>query len=571
MNTIIGLVLLSISVLLSSLTSVYFILFGKKSKLLYLFIYCQVLILIWSLGYIIETISTDLQVKMIVVRFEGLAICFIGFAWLIFSMEYTESKGLKKKVVGLLLVIPIISYVCMITNSYHGLYYNVFEINRRVYGIAFWIHILTAYIYVFFGTVMILKYSFKMPENEKKQSIVLIIAVTTPFITNVLYISRILKVNLDITPVTFSVSLFLFAIASFKYKFLNSVPAGLRKVFDTVEAAIILIDNTGLIVSKNSSFSKTFTEYRGNNINEFQIYLMKRMQNTGKQSGFISAMFREDSKAFYGEIKIDVPQKRVFRVVVQPIVESINRELGKLISFTDITLYRELSDELSEKNVQLTYANEQLKQHMLVVEELAALEERNRMAREIHDSLGHTLTFLVKIQEGAILDFGQNNQGMFESIKTANKVARQGLKDLRLSLYNIMPEKQRLNGLFEDLERLSMDFKNSGIGIEIINDCKESINAELSREIFRICQEAVTNSIRHGNADMIHIIIRENERILKLFIIDNGKGCIEIKKGFGLLGMEERVLKYGGSVIFGSDGESGFNIRAEVPIEGGVA
>ena len=159
---------------------------------------------------------------------------------------------------------------------------------------------------------------------------------------------------------------------------------------------------------------------------------------------------------------------------------------------------------------------------MLVVEELAVLKERNRMAREIHDSLGHTLTFLIKIQEGAILDFGHDNERMIEAIEMANKTTRQGLKELRLSLYDIMPERQEADSLFEKLERLALDFRNSGIKIKISNDLEDDyINTEMSQTIFRICQEAVTNSVKHGDADEIHFIMKRNNDILKLFIIYN--------------------------------------------------
>lgn len=573
MQLTIGVSLLSISALLSVLISIYFVLFGKRSKLLYSFIYCQVLIFIWSVGYIIEIISPVFQVKCIAVYFQGIAICFIGVAWLFFSMLYTRNRfAQNKKLILSLLVVALIQCISMLTNDYHGFYYKVFEINRKVYGIGFKINLFITYLYVFSSIFIIIKYSLKTMGNEKKQSIILIIAGTVPFIANVSYISKSFKIDFDFTPVSFSVSLLLIAIATFKYRFLNAIPAGLRKVFDTVEASIILIDNTGLIVSRNNSFAETFGEYKGNTVVEFQSYLKERMIADTDENLLMRTILHGTLEPVFGEFMIDAPKRKNFRVAIQPVLDHLKREIGRVISFTNITSYRELADELAEKNAKLTDVNQQLRQHMLVMEELAALKERNRMAREIHDSLGHTLTFLTKIQEGAILDFGHNNEKMIESIKMANKITRQGLTELRLSLYDIMPERQGVGVLFEKLESLAFDFKSSGINIEITNDCKDNyINAELSQSVFRICQEAVTNSIRHGIADEIHIIIRVDDKALKLFIIDNGKGCIEIKKGYGLSGIEERVRKHGGNVLFGSDGESGFNIRVEIPIEEGVA
>jgi signal transduction histidine kinase len=87
-----------------------------------------------------------------------------------------------------------------------------------------------------------------------------------------------------------------------------------------------------------------------------------------------------------------------------------------------------------------------------------------------------------------------------------------------------------------------------------------------SKVIFRVCQEALTNSLRHGKAKNVNIILRSSGNKLSLFIFDDGCGCSQIKKGFGLSGMEQRVKDLGGTLVFGSDGESGFNIRMEIPL-----
>lgn len=83
----------------------------------------------------------------------------------------------------------------------------------------------------------------------------------------------------------------------------------------------------------------------------------------------------------------------------------------------------------------------------------------------------------------------------------------------------------------------------------------------------RLCQEAVTNAIRHGNAEKIDIIIRMSLEHLELYIIDNGAGCNEIKKGFGLRGMEERIIfDLKGVLSFGSL-DKGFAVSAVIPIQ----
>jgi signal transduction histidine kinase len=85
--------------------------------------------------------------------------------------------------------------------------------------------------------------------------------------------------------------------------------------------------------------------------------------------------------------------------------------------------------------------------------------------------------------------------------------------------------------------------------------------------LYRLCQEAITNSTRHGKAKNTNIILKFSEDKIRLFIFDDGCGCQNIKKGFGLSGMEQRIHNIHGSIVYGSDGESGFNIRVELPLK----
>ena len=77
---------------------------------------------------------------------------------------------------------------------------------------------------------------------------------------------------------------------------------------------------------------------------------------------------------------------------------------------------------------------------------------------------------------------------------------------------------------------------------------------------------SVTNAIRHGQAKTVNIIIKGHSKGIRLYIIDDGKGCRDLVKGYGLTGMEERIAKLGGNITFGSDGEKGFNIIANLPV-----
>lgn len=93
-------------------------------------------------------------------------------------------------------------------------------------------------------------------------------------------------------------------------------------------------------------------------------------------------------------------------------------------------------------------------------------------------------------------------------------------------------------------------------------------NPQLACAIYRICQEAMTNSLRHGKAKNMKIVLASTDGAINLLIEDDGMGCGEIKKGWGLTGMEERVAELKGKIEYGLGRERGFRINIEIPLAG---
>lgn len=147
------------------------------------------------------------------------------------------------------------------------------------------------------------------------------------------------------------------------------------------------------------------------------------------------------------------------------------------------------------------------------------------------------------------------------------KVALNGHHELESSVQGIMLESYGPNGIVQDIQSLVNDFKKTGVKVDFSVDGQESNSTSaLSRTVYRVCKEALTNSLRHGRATKVNILLRFTEQTIFLNIFDNGIGCKKIKKSIGLTHMEERVNEVGGKITFGSDGEKGFNICAELPV-----
>ena len=232
----------------------------------------------------------------------------------------------------------------------------------------------------------------------------------------------------------------------------------------------------------------------------------------------------------------------------------------------------EKNEELTAMNEELIAANEQLQDYSVTVEELAITKERNRFARDMHDTLGHTLTMLVKMLEVSSVTCTEDVKKTQEDLKKAVEIARDGVKEVRNSVSGLAPVKLEQQGIEIALESLISVFRQtSGVDIHFsVEGVDKDLGPVYADVIYRTCQEAMTNAVRHGKAKRIVIILRQAADRIKLNILDDGVGCEEIKKGFGLSGMEQRVKELDGSLQFGASEEGGFHITVEIPFKGGM-
>lgn len=568
-----GILLQSISVLLALVTIVFFLVKGKSTPLLRSYIWCQILIFIWSLGQIFQLLSPTPMLENMFIRIEYFSICFIGFAWLVFSLWYTNSMlAFNKKITAGLAFLPVIFYITLLTNDFHNLFYKVSFNGMKAYGLVFWLHTVVAYTYLAVGTGLIVKYAIQRMGYERKQSILLVMAVSIPFAANIIYLTKNVQSEVDITPVTFAISLLLFSLATFRYRFLNIVPIAFRKIVDNMKEAVIVIDNSNRIVNFNDSFSKTFIKEGQLRINDdiarFVDLLKADIEEDSDTEKFVFAVYNLNIVNFSGELSLQNSGGKTFAVNIQAIYGKNKELLGRIISYNDISEYKKLLEQLNDQNHELTAVNDQLKEYAATVEELAIEKERNRFARDIHDTLGHSMTLLIALMEVGSITCRKDPAKTEEKLAEAIKIARDGLKELRRSISGLTTEKLESGNLLIALNKLVSDFRRSGVNVEFTAEGLESVNDHiLSDVVFRTCQEAMTNSLRHGKAKNISAITKVSGAVLKLFIFDDGCGCKSISKGYGLTGMEHRINSIGGKIVYGSDGESGFNIRAEIPLK----
>ena len=214
-------------------------------------------------------------------------------------------------------------------------------------------------------------------------------------------------------------------------------------------------------------------------------------------------------------------------------------------------------------------ANRELNSYLALSEKIAEDRERKRIAREIHDTLGHALTGIsagidaVKV----LVDIDTNRAK--EQLNNVSVVVRDGIRDVRGSLNKMRPGALENNTLKEALIKIIREYEAiSNLEIHLRYEW-DNIDLDIAKEdiVFRVIQESITNSVRHGHAKTIWIELLEEEEAYVMTIQDDGVGFDELHYGYGLKQMQERLMIIGGSVHF--ENRDGFYTHIEIPKIGG--
>lgn len=225
------------------------------------------------------------------------------------------------------------------------------------------------------------------------------------------------------------------------------------------------------------------------------------------------------------------------------------------------------SDRLLDE---LQQAHRQLQEYAGQAEELATAKERNRLARELHDSVAQTLYGLTLQAEAAAreLDNGQTDKAA-EQMREIRDSAQQTLQETRLLIFELRPPILEQEGLVSALRnRLESVESRSGIKVQMLLQEVGQVRAEVEAGLYGISNEALNNILKHAHATVIKVSLKKEAGRIVLEIRDNGIG-FDIHGtfgGMGLSGMKERAEQFGG-VLQIQGGANGTTIRVEVTDE----
>lgn len=253
-------------------------------------------------------------------------------------------------------------------------------------------------------------------------------------------------------------------------------------------------------------------------------------------------------------------------IIIKRLLEGFNIIL--FIIFMIIYILKQIQENeyISKKLSMVAMINKKMQKYVIVTEKFGEKNERKRLARELHDTIGHALAGMAVGVDACITMIDKNPQLAKAQLKIISKAIRKGMKDVRNSLNKMRPDFLQQYRLKEAIEKMKEEISD-------VTDLKINLNYQIDETgfdtkiediLFRVIQESITNSIRHGLATVVDIDIYKENNLLCLKIKDNGKGCKSINYGFGLKQMVERVSQIRGDINFYS--ENGFTTEIKIPL-----
>lgn len=216
---------------------------------------------------------------------------------------------------------------------------------------------------------------------------------------------------------------------------------------------------------------------------------------------------------------------------------------------------------------ELMRANNQLRDYAGKVEELTLTKERNRLAREIHDGLGHSLTTINMQIKASRAVMEKNAEKAKEMLDSAQKITRDALEEVRDSIFAIRTSSENPIRLEDQLKQLISHSEPSGIRVKfkVIGQARD-LSPKIEYTLYRTAQESLSNVLKHSRATRAWVTLDFSlPKTTRLTIRDDGIGAEQLEEGYGMKGLRERVHLVNGKVAFETSRGRGVSVTIEVP------
>ena len=342
----IPLFLLILSALSIVITLIYVLRTKGRSQLKTIFCVDLICVLVICLGVIFQDILSK-NFNWNPWNFEKfiyIGTCFLPVAIFFTGLIFAKTKITFKKKYLLFFIVPALSLIVLWTNDYHHLFYKIYSylyLSDCKVGPYMIIHNIYSYTLLFLGVIQMVNVASKNSGFFSKQTLLIVVGISIPLITNILGTLKIISMTVYITPISFAFTMLFFALSIFKFKFLGVAPVALQTIVNRISDSYLVLNENLLITDFNSTFLKTFnlsaSDIREKNISEFLSTHKQYDMNLPKLENSLNRV-KHSSETIVFEQHFKKINK-YFTVEINNILVKGN-SLGILMLFKDITQHK---------------------------------------------------------------------------------------------------------------------------------------------------------------------------------------------------------------------------------------
>lgn len=532
----------------------------RKSKGAHYFMFSMSVLTLWSLANAMEMTELTLQTKLFWGNVQYIAYCYSPLALVMLCMDYTGyNRYIKSKKAIWLAVLPTIIILLVWTNSYHGLIrYDVyldesgaFPTIAKKYGPAFLVHAAYSYILNMTAIVLLIRTLFVKKSIYLKQSLLLLMGASLIIIPNMIYVFGLSPFKFDITPVFFGPAGLIIMWAIYRYKLFELVPRASTTVIEAMNVGVMVLDLMDMVIDMNSTFSRIM------NIPPSYVYDI----SIDKVCHNVPQLIEAYHKGLHDyEFTVEHPDRSdIYEVVFSPVSDKKGNIIGKMAVIYEIT---------DKKKAQQEYLENQ--------RAMASLEEKERLARDLHDNLGQLLGFINLQAQGVSQEL--SNAGIdlvSDRLKQLIKVTQVAHSEIRDYIREVRASVNPMQDITYEINKVINLFEyQTGISVELdiaYNISGEEVKPYIYIHLLNIMKEALNNIRKHACAQKVRITMKRVDQRLEVTVSDDGQGFRYTatgsgKEGFGLGIIQERARSIGGQVQIQSEPGTGTQIILSVPL-----
>lgn len=504
-------------------------------------------IILWLVCGIMEILFQNNPFFPVFIRFIVINLYFPGPLWLLFTLDYLEMIDQKRRYVRWLILAPaILSSIPSFIDRFLFLTIREIDSLRIVshWGILVYFNTAVGFVCFIIGAVLLFRSS--RVNLKRHMKVLLVVSLALPIVLIVLNYNRLIPdPEINIVPVTLSFFISVVAVAIFKYNMIDLKPLASLQVYESTRDMVVIVDERNRIIDVNPAGRDLFTSlfhYEPKiSLDDFLDRLAGHLLDTAvirriKTDLQLNQFVRLEENLSLNTVD---GERREYACLIVPLLDEGNRTRGAILTFSDMTEY-----------------------YMAVVN-----NERVRLAGDLHDSIGHCLNTIIMNLE-YVTGQTQGDAETASLIRTSYERSIQAMEDLRRIVHGLKPLDLESNGLIWALQNLFDKRRHKDLAIRFFHDLSDDHlqpNRKHDEACYFICQEAVHNAMKHGQATQIDVILKRQNTKTDLYISDNGKGCRTIVEGNGLTSIRRRVKMLDGSIEYGSPSGGGFNLLISLP------